>query len=134
MIDQLSIYLENKKGAVLRVLSLLAKSEINVLGLVHKDESEFGTLRLILSDPQLGKQVLQAEGYVCHAGRVIGVELDDAPGALERMLGSIEDMNINIDYLYVGYEREDNMPIIMIHCDYAETVQDTLRRKGYVVH
>ena len=134
MIDQLSIYLENEKGATLRVLSLLAQSGINVLGLSHKDDSEFGTLRLILSDPQLGKQVLEDAGYLCHAGHVIGVELDDTPGALERMLENIEDMNINIDYLYVGYARENNMPIIMIHCDYVETVQDTLRRRGYNVH
>lgn len=134
MIDQISVCLESEQGAILKVLSLLAKSDINVLGLCSKDNTEFGTLRLILSDTALGLDLLRSAGYVCRKSSVLGIELDDAPGALENMLACITRMNINIDYLYVGYARENGMPLIMVHCEYADAVEDTLRKNGYVVH
>lgn len=134
MIDQISVFMENEQGAILRALSLLAESNINVLGLCSKDNTEFGTLRLILSDTELGMQVLKDAGYVCRKSSVLGIELDDTPGALEKMLERIRYMNISIDYLYVGYARENGMPLIMVHCEFADAVEDSLRKDGYIVH
>lgn len=134
MIRQLSVYMENKKGGTLEVLSLLSRSQINVLGLVSKDNTEFSTLRLILSDVNAARQVLEEAGYLCNTSLVVGVELDDSPGALEAMLALIEHMNININYLYVGYARENGMPIIIVHCEYAQPVEEALNRAGYRTH
>lgn len=134
MIRQLSVYMENKKGGTLEVLSLLSRSQINVLGLVSKDNTEFSTLRLILSDASAARRVLEEAGYLCNTSLVVGVELDDSPGALEAMLALIEHMNININYLYVGYARENGMPIIIVHCEYAQPVEEALNRAGYRTH
>lgn len=133
MIDQISVYMENGKGAVLRVLSTLSRANINVLGFVCKDNAEFSTLRLILDDTTLGIEALKAAGYVCKADSVIGVELEDKPGALEALLAHIESMNINIDYLYVGYARDGEVPLIMIRCGFVDVVEDNLKRNGYLV-
>lgn len=43
-------------------------------------------------------------------------------------------MNINIDYAYVGYRRENSEPIIVIHTDEQEIVEKELSRKGYKVY
>lgn len=66
MIDQISIYLESEQGSMLRVQSLLAQSDINVLGLCSKDNTEFGTLRLILSDTDRAMNILKEAGYIVH--------------------------------------------------------------------
>lgn len=134
MIDQVSIYLENGKGAILRVLSILSKEDINVLGIVSKDNTEFSTLRLVLSDTQAGMDVLQNEGYVCKQQKVVGIELEDKPGAMEELLDHIDYMNMSIDYLYVGYARENNMPIIIFNCTHGEVVSENLAKRGYKVH
>lgn len=133
MIEQISIYMENGKGATLRVLATLSQADINVLGFVCMDAGEFATLRLILDDTALGLETLKAAGYVCKADSVLGIELEDKPGALEALLAHIEDMNINIDYLYVGYARDGAVPLIMIHCGFADVVEDNLKRAGYRV-
>lgn len=134
MIEQVSVYLENGRGAILRVLSILSKKDINVLGIASKDNTEFFTLRLVLSDTQAGIVVLQNEGYICKQQKVVGVELEDKPGAMEELLGHIDYMNMSIDYLYVGYARENNMPIIIFSCTHGEVVSENLAKKGYKIH
>lgn len=133
MIDQLSVYMPSEKGAARRVLSLLAAADINVLGIVSSEATEFGTLRLILSDSTRGGEVLAGAGYLCRLSRVIGVGLEDVPGAMERLLAAIEDMNISVDYLYVGYDREAGAPIVVLHCQDMGIVADSLARKGFAL-
>lgn len=134
MIDQLSVYTENKKGTARKIFSELRKADINVLGFVNNDSGEFGTVRLILSDTQAAYECLTQAGYLCRTGHVLGVELEDNPGALENLLAHIENMNINVEYMYVGYRRENNMPIIVISCEFVDVVGDSLSRAGYTVY
>ena len=134
MIEQLSIYTENKKGATREILSNLSNAGINVLGFVNNDSAEFGTIRLVLSDTAAAEKTLTEKGYLCRSSHVIGVELDDQPGALENLLAIFEDMNINIDYMYVGYRRENETPIIMIHSSDMEIVSGSLKNSGYSVY
>lgn len=54
--------------------------------------------------------------------------------SLLRKYAEIESMNINIDYAYVGYRRENSEPIIVIHTDEQEIVEKELSRKGYKVY
>lgn len=82
-----------------------------------------------LDNTALGLTVLKNAGYMCRKSTVLGIELDDTPGALEKMLERIRYMNINIDYLYVGYARENGMPLIMVHCDYSDAVENSLKTR-----
>ena len=131
--EQLSIYTENKKGTIKKILSILTQANINVLGFVNDDRGEFGTIRLILSDTDKAYNLL-GKSYICKKARVLGIELEDNPGALEGLLSQIEEMNININYMYVGYRRENSMPVIVIHTDELEIVENSLIKKGYKIH
>ncbi len=90
--------------------------------------------RLIVSDTEKVAQILKCKKYICKTTPVIGLELEDIPGAMESLLKVFEEMNINIDYVYVGFYRENNAPIIILHCDDVETVSNTLKYKGYKVY
>ena len=134
MIEQLSVYAENNKGAMRRILSLLSRRGINVLGFVNNDSAEFGTMRLIVSDCALALDQLKQAGYLCKTDSIIGLELDDRPGELEQVLTFIEKHNINVNYTYVGYSRESSKPIILIHCEDMDIVSDGLVKAGYKVY
>ena len=54
---QLSVFIENKQGRLGDVLSVLKSSEINLLSLSLADTTEYGILRLIVSQPQKGKEL-----------------------------------------------------------------------------
>lgn len=134
MIDQISIYTENRKGAAREIFSIFSKENINVLCFVNCDSGEFGTMRLIVSDAEKAMNCLTDKGYLCKATKVLATELDDVPGALESLLLKIENMYINIDYMYVGYSRENSAPIIILHCSDMEIVARALTDAGYKIY
>jgi len=132
--DQLSLYVENKKGTSRAVLAELSRAQVNVLGFVNNDSGEFSTIRMILSDLDKGCDVLKKIGYLCKKSKVLGVELKDVPGSLGELLTAYEEMNINIDYMYVGYRRENATPIIILHSDAMDIVEERLKQLGYQVY
>ena len=134
MIRQLSIYAKNEKGTMRRLLSALAAENINVLGFVNNDSGEFGTVRMIVDDFDKGYDILTNAGYLCSKSSVMGIELPDRPGELEAFLNILDDMNVNIDYMYVGYSRENSQPIILLHTSNMSMISDTIARKGYTVY
>ncbi len=134
MIEQISIYTENRRGAAREILSIFSKLEINVLSLVNSDSGEFGTMRLIVSDTAAAMEELKNQGYLCKTNYVLAAELDDVPGSLESFLTRIEDMNINISYMYVGYMRANKTPVIIFHCNDMDIVESVLQNNGYILY
>ena len=134
MIDQISIYTENRRGAAREILSIFSKAGINVLSFVNSDSGEFGTVRVIVSDTDKAMESLKTGGYLCKLDNVLAAELDDTPGSLEQFLGVIDEMNISIDYMYVGYMRDNHMPVIIIHCSFMDIVAQGLNKHGYTIY
>lgn len=64
---------------------------------------------------------------------VLGVELDDEVGALNRLLISLEESNINVDYLYLSFNRDSGKPVMVLHTDDVREVSICLTSKGYKV-
>ncbi len=133
MLEQLSVYTENKKGAARQMLSILAEKDINVLGFLSTDSGEFGVIRMLLSDTDKAYEMLTENGYLCRKNQVIGIELSDNPGAMEKLLLAFEEMNLNVDYIYIGYNRSSSSPIILLHTEEMDIASAALESKGYVI-
>jgi hypothetical protein len=99
-IHQLSLFLENKPGALIEPCRLLAREGINVRTLSVADTQQFGILRLIVSDWQKAHAALKDAGFVAKVTEVLAVEVADRPGGLEEVLGVFENSPINIEYMY----------------------------------
>ena len=132
MIDQISIYTENKRGSARAVFNLLAEKNINVLCFMNSDSGEFGTMRLIVSDTDTAMAELNEKGYMCKRDKVIAAVLDDEPGALEKFLMLFEDMNINIEYMYALCTKTDEAAIVIKPSD-IEKAQTVLKDNGYTL-
>ena len=63
-VKQLSLFLENKLGALSRPVKLLAKARLNILTLSIADTQQFGILRFVLRDWEKAKQLLEQDGFV----------------------------------------------------------------------
>lgn len=133
MLTQISIFAENKKGTMHNLTHLLAEKQINIIALVTNDSAEFGIIRMLVSDPQQAYRQLTEGGYLVHLDEVIGVEMDDHPGGMDKVLDDVERSNVNIDYLYISYDREKNVPIAVIHAEDSYELADALQAKGYQV-
>ena len=133
MLKQVSIYAENQKGTMEKITGVLLEESINILGSVTNDSAEYGIIRMVVSDPERAAEALRKAGFVCRLTDVIGVEVKDEAGSLHRLLGALSESNINVNYIYLSFNRESSMPIMVLHTEDCYEVEECLRMKGYTV-
>ena len=133
MLKQVSIFAENKKGAVREITGLLQEKEINIWGSVTNDSAEYGIIRMVVSDAELAAKALKEAGYLCRLTNVIGVELEDKVGNLNRLLTALEESNINVNYIYQSYNRDSGMPVMVFEVEDIWEVADCIAGKGFRV-
>jgi len=131
MLKQLSIFAENKKGTMQDITNILSSEGINIWGSVTNDSAEFGIIRMIVSEPEVAKRKLEEKGYFCKLCNVIGVEMADEVGALNRLLKTLNDSNINVDYIYLSFNRDSGLPVQILHSADTHEVEDCIRAKGF---
>lgn len=99
-IKQLSVMIENKKGALADWTSLIAQSNIDLIASTLVDTGEMGTLRAVVNDPDAALQLLRKAHYAVTVTDVFAVPLFDHPGALSEILELLRNNNICVEYLY----------------------------------
>ena len=98
-ITQLSVFLENKPGQLAAAVKLISEGGVNIRALSLADTRDFGILRLIVSDNKKAKELLMEKSIVTETP-VIAVKMEDEAGALNRILQSLQEEQINVEYLY----------------------------------
>ena len=131
MLKQISIYAENKKGTFQSITSILQENEINILGSVTNDSAEYGIIRMVVSDTARALAALQENGYICKSTDVLGIEVKDEVGNLNKLLLSLLESNINADYLYLSFNRDTGRPIMILHTSDIFEVEACLVGKGF---
>ena len=99
-IQQLSVFLENREGRLDEVLSVLAGNDVSIVALSLADTTEYGMLRMIVSDPNKGKAVLKENGITAMLTDVIALRVPHETGSLSRAMHQIVDGDVNIEYMY----------------------------------
>ena len=100
IIQQLSIFLENKSGRLTEVLEVLGKEKIRITALSVADTSEFGILRLIVSDPDKAKTILKQQLFTVNITEVISVIAPDEAKYYAKVLKILSDIDISVEYTY----------------------------------
>ena len=131
MIRQLSIFAENRRGAMNAITKVLTEKQINMNTLVTNDSAEFGIIRMLVSDTDRATRVLQEAGYMCHSDYVAAAEIGDECGSLNRLLGILNLGNVNLDYIYVTYSGLSRKPVAILRSVDIMEVEEFLRAKGY---
>ncbi len=119
-VDQLSIFLENKEGRLLNTLDIIEKLGINIRALSIADTSEFGILRLIVTDPIAVKEKLEENDFIVKITKVLAVAINDEPGGLNKVLRVLDDNNINLEYLYAFVEQKTYSAIVILKLENME--------------
>ena len=97
---QLSVFIENRQGRLGEVLSVLKTNGVNILSLSLADTTEYGLLRLIVSEPELGKVKLSEDGFSTMLTDVLVLKITHEAGSLQGLLQILAEENINIEYMY----------------------------------
>ena len=100
LIKQLSIFLENKKGRFTEVTTILGNAGINMTAFTVAENSDFGIVRLLVSDPEKARSILKENKYAVSVTDVICLQTPNEPGALSKIMGIINQADISIEYMY----------------------------------
>lgn len=99
-IHQLSVFVENKSGTLLRVLELLKEANIQLIASTISDTVEYGIYRIICSEPMRVYETLKEAGISANLSDVFAIMLDNRPGCAADAIRSFSDAGIGISYLY----------------------------------
>lgn len=97
---QLSVFIENRQGRLGEVLNVLKNNGVNILSLSLADTTEYGLLRLIVNNPELGKQKLSEDGFSTMLTDVLVLKITHQAGSLQGLLKILSDEDVNIEYMY----------------------------------
>jgi len=99
-IDQISVYVENRKGSLANVTGILNAANIDLRAFCVADTTDFGILRLIVNDPDKTLNILLNAGVAVSKTKVIVARLKDQPGGLHAVLEVLSAHSIGVEYAY----------------------------------
>ena len=100
MLTQLSLFLENRPGALSEACTVLKNAGINLRALSLADTQQFGILRLLVDEPAKGKEALAAEGFVVKENKVLAVSVPDCAGGLAELFAVVDKLELSVEYMY----------------------------------
>lgn len=126
IIKQVSVFLENKSGRLNEVTQILGEAGINISAFTIADTSDFGILRLIVSDADKACKVLKENSFSVQTTRVVLVKSPNRPGGLSKMLDVLHSKEVFIEYMY-AFSMEKNTAIIVIRPTNVQKCLDILQ-------
>lgn len=132
-IKQLSIFLQNKMGSLAKPLEVLTVADVNIRAMCMADTSEFGILRLVVDNPEKGKEALEQNNFLVKMTEIIGVEMNDAPGGLTSVLKIIRDNNIDLEYLYAFTHDKADKAILLLHAEDIDKLIEVLENNNITI-
>ncbi|MCI8581904.1 MAG: amino acid-binding protein [Dorea sp.] len=131
-VQQLSVFLENRAGRLDEVLKVLAEGGVNIVALSLADTSDYGMLRMIVSDPHKGRVVLKDAGITAMLTDVVAFRVSHDTGSLSKAMHQLVEGEINIEYMYAFANGEDAAAVLK--SDEPVRVVDILLGSGFKVY
>ncbi|NDV19773.1 ACT domain-containing protein [Pseudodesulfovibrio sp. JC047] len=129
-VDQLSIFLENRAGRLAEVTRILSEAGVNIRALSLADTSDFGILRLIVSDFTKAKDTLKEAGFTVGRTSVVAVEVSDVPGGLNAILTMLQESGINVEYMYAFVQQSGNSAVLIFRFDRTDQGIELLHKNN----
>ncbi len=130
-LKQLTVFVENKPGALVAITDTLAEHKVNIRALSIADTQEFGILRLIVSDNDTALVTLTREGYLIKTTDVVGVKIGDQPGKLSKALAVLDEAGINMEYLYAFMARTEKHAYVVLRVADNAAAESALEAAGF---
>jgi len=132
-ITQISIFLENRKGRLCEVCSLLGDNGINIRALTIAETESFGVLRIVVDKSEAAVELLKSKGFVANLTDVVAVEVGDEPGGLAAVLKIFADNDVNVEYMYGFVEKFSDKALLVFRFEDTALAQKSLTGSGIKV-
>jgi len=127
---QLSVYLENRVGALADLCKVIEDRAINLLGVCAIDTIEEAVLRIVPADETSAKATLTDLGFHVIETQILVLELPNVPGATGKMATALADAGINIDYIYASAHPSEPKTILILRTQKTDDAERGLSKDG----
>lgn len=130
MLDQISIFVENKPGRLAAIMDALNSNEIDIRAFTIADTTDFGIIRIIVNDTPKALAALKESGFTATHTRVLGFTIPDYCGAMNKVISALQKESINIEYSYSLMGKKENKADIAIRVADNAAAEKVLRDNG----
>lgn len=132
-IQQVSVFVQNKPGALSAICKLLAESGVDMRAMFISDTKEFSILRLIADDTEKAAEVLRDQNCIVSINPVIGVAVPDAPGGIAGMLRVLSETGMNVEYTYAFVAHPGEWAYVVLRVTDIAAAEDILKKAGFLL-
>jgi hypothetical protein len=126
-VRQLSVFLDNRLGQLLRLTQIIEQKDVKILGLSVSESVDCGIIRLIFDSPDEAREVLRQAGFAVSVSEVIVVRLPPGKRGLLTVWQCLLSSEVNVGYCYPLLP-ETLGSAIALSVDNFEIATDTLIR------
>ncbi|GAB6152375.1 ACT domain-containing protein [Desulfosporosinus burensis] len=124
---QLSIFLENAKGRLAEVISLLAELKVNLRALSLADTKDYGVLRIIVDEPEVTAEKLRERKVVVSLTPVWVLMVPDRTGGLAEVLNLLVQQDVIVEYMYAFVEAKDQKAQVVLRVQDKEIMEKAVK-------
>ncbi len=128
MIQQLSVFLENRAGQLCEVTELLAQNNVDIQALSIAETTDFGVLRLIVDSSKKAAPLLREHGYIVRETPVVLTPVPDKPGGLNYVLRAVAEAGIDIEYMYSILGQRDGLAYMVFRVADPKNLDEVLKK------
>ena len=130
LIEQLSIFVENKPGRLAEITKMLEENNIDIRALSIADTRDFGIMRLIVNNPAKAEKVFKDAGCTVSLTNVIAIGVEDKPGGLASAMEILFQNHISVEYMYAFISRTDETAFVILRVEDNESALKALDKNG----
>ena len=127
-IHQLSIFIENRSGTLIKVLEALKEANIQIIASTIADTAEYGILRIVCAEPMRACEELKKAGIAVAISEVFALQLDNKPGGAADVITLFSKAGISITYIYSFLY--GGKGILVFRTDNTELARETITRNN----
>ena len=133
MAKQISVFVENKPGKLMRITEVLEDSGINLRAVTISDSGDYGIIKLLVDKPQEGCDALKADGLAATLKDIVAVKLQDRPGGLRGATTVLAQNGVNIDDAYGFILKGTSEAVFVFQVEHVQKTESLLKEAGFEV-
>ncbi|MGN0687864.1 MAG: ACT domain-containing protein [Oscillospiraceae bacterium] len=130
MLNQISVFVENKTGRLASVMKVLNDSNIDIRALTIADTTDFGIIRLVVKDCENALKILKDNGCTANVTKVVAFNVPDRPGGMYSVIDAFENAGINIEYCYSLVTYKEGSASVIVRVADNDKAIEVLNAKG----
>ena len=133
LVKQLSLFIENRPGALSSVCKVLKENDLNIRTLSLADTQKFGILRLLLPEHAKAREVLEKAGFVVNEADVLAIKVPDYAGGLADLLSIIDKYELQVEYMYAFAMGKENSAVNVFRFENPEDAIAKLEKESITI-